>query len=58
MFIGHFELALAAKKAPPPVRVLAMSGLAGWLFVAWAYWIDRHRETATREGGAEVKVGA
>jgi len=28
---------------PPSVRVLAMSGLAGWLFVAWAYWIDRHR---------------
>lgn len=28
---------------PPSVRVLAMSGLLGWLFVAWAYWIDRHR---------------
>jgi membrane-bound metal-dependent hydrolase YbcI (DUF457 family) len=28
---------------PPSVRVLAYSGLAGWLFVAWAYWIDRHR---------------
>jgi membrane-bound metal-dependent hydrolase YbcI (DUF457 family) len=28
---------------PPSVRVLAMSGLLGWLFIAWAYWIDRHR---------------
>lgn len=28
---------------PPSVRVLAMSGLFGWLFVAWGYWIDRHR---------------
>lgn len=28
---------------PPSVRVLAMSGLLGWLFVAWGYWIDRHR---------------
>jgi hypothetical protein len=22
---------------------LAVSGLLGWLFVAWGYWIDRHR---------------
>jgi hypothetical protein len=29
---------------PPSVQMLAMSGLLGWLFVAWAYWIDRHRE--------------
>lgn len=31
---------------PPSVEVLALTGFAGWLFVAWAYWIDRHR-TAT-----------
>lgn len=30
---------------PPSERVLAISGLAGWLFVAWGYWIDRHRST-------------
>jgi hypothetical protein len=29
---------------PPSVEVLAWSGLLGWLFLAWAYWIDRHRE--------------
>ncbi len=28
---------------PPSVRALAMSGLLGWLFIVWAYWIDRHR---------------
>jgi len=28
---------------PPSVGALAMTSLAGWLFVAWAYWIDRHR---------------
>ena len=28
---------------PPSVRVLALSGLLGWLFIPWAYWIDRHR---------------
>jgi membrane-bound metal-dependent hydrolase YbcI (DUF457 family) len=32
---------------PPSVQVLAMSGLLGWLFVAWAYWIERHRAPAT-----------
>lgn len=31
---------------PPSVRILALSGLLGWLFVAWAYWIDRHRIVA------------
>ena len=36
---------LAAVFGPPPpsARALAMSGLLGWLFVAWAYGIDRHR---------------
>ena len=29
---------------PPSVGILAMSGILGWLFIAWAYWIDRHRE--------------
>jgi len=36
-------LAAVFGPAPPSVRVLAMSGIAGWLFVAWGYWIDRHR---------------
>lgn len=31
---------------PPSERALALAGLAGWLFVAWGYWIDRHREPA------------
>jgi hypothetical protein len=32
---------------PPSVDALAASALAGWLFVAWGYWIDRHREAVT-----------
>ena len=31
---------------PPSERALAFTGIAGWLFVAWAYWIDRHRVPA------------
>jgi hypothetical protein len=30
---------------PPSVEAIALSGVLGWLFIAWAYWIDRHRET-------------
>ena len=38
-------LYLAAVFGPPPPdqRMLAITGLLGWLFVAWGYWIDRHR---------------
>ena len=28
---------------PPSENALAIASLAGWLLVAWAYWIDRHR---------------
>jgi hypothetical protein len=28
---------------PPSPRVLAVSGLFGWIILPWAYWIDRHR---------------
>lgn len=33
---------------PPSVPVLAASSLAGWLLVAWAYVIDRHRTLLVR----------
>jgi membrane-bound metal-dependent hydrolase YbcI (DUF457 family) len=29
---------------PPSPRALAFVSLGAWLFVAWAYWADRHRE--------------
>lgn len=28
---------------PPNVQVIAIAGNASWLFVLWAYWIDRNR---------------
>ena len=42
-------LYLASVFGPPPPseEVLAVSGLAGWLFAAWGYWIERHRVTET-----------
>jgi len=30
--------------APPDESVIPYSGLAAWIFIPWAYWIDRHRE--------------
>ena len=31
---------------PPPSKLaLALTGLAMWLLVAWAYWVDRHRQS-------------
>lgn len=31
---------------PPSVKAIGYAGLSQWLMVAWAFWIDRHRETA------------
>ncbi len=28
---------------PPSVKAIAFSALGMWLFVVWAYWLDRHR---------------
>jgi hypothetical protein len=38
-------LYLGAVFGPPPPneKALAIASLAGWVIVAWAYWIDRHR---------------
>ena len=31
---------------PPSETAIAIVGIAAWLFVPWAYWIDRHRRAA------------
>jgi len=48
MFVGHFAVAMAAKRvAPrPPLGTRVRAGRLGWLFVGRAYRIDRHRDTA------------
>jgi len=39
-----YALYIAAAFGPPPpnVKVLALSALAGWLFIPWAWWADRN----------------
>lgn len=27
---------------PPSEKIIAIAGNAGWIFVLWAYWVDRH----------------
>ena len=37
--------AMSSTGPPPPnPKTLAIVALSVWLFVPWAYWIDRHRE--------------
>lgn len=33
---------------PPSSKAVALGSLSLWLFVAWAYWIDRHRHPRPR----------
>ncbi|MBI3951850.1 MAG: hypothetical protein HY314_15490 [Acidobacteria bacterium] len=37
---------------PPTETAIAIVGTAQWLFIPWAYWIDRHREMA--RGGSST----
>jgi hypothetical protein len=45
-FLAVVWLASLFGPPPPNERAIAWAGLATWLLVAWAYWVDRHRETA------------
>jgi membrane-bound metal-dependent hydrolase YbcI (DUF457 family) len=40
---------LSGNRTPPPSeRALALTTLFIWLFVPWAYWVDKHRYTVVR----------
>jgi len=34
----------ANSPAPPNIRIVALTGMIGWFFVPWAFWIDHNRE--------------
>jgi membrane-bound metal-dependent hydrolase YbcI (DUF457 family) len=46
VFLTVVYAAAAFGPPPPSERAIAYGALAAWLFVPWAYWIDRHRELA------------
>ena len=35
---------------PPNSQSVAIAGHLSWLFVVWAYWVDRHRQPRIRRG--------
>jgi hypothetical protein len=37
---------------PPSARAVGAAGLAQWLLVLWAWWVDRHRAPANAPAGA------
>jgi len=49
MFIAHHAVAMGNLMGPPPPSetAIAIVGIAAWLFVPWAYWIDRHRRATS-----------
>lgn len=46
-FIGIIYAGNLFSPPPPSVDSLPFVGLATWLLVAWGYWVDRNRESAT-----------
>jgi membrane-bound metal-dependent hydrolase YbcI (DUF457 family) len=49
VFLALFYVANVFGPAPPSVDVIKYGGLTGWLFVPWAWWIDRNRELRPRQ---------
>ena len=46
LLVGVYVMNLLGSP-PPSEKAIAIVGLGGWLFVPWAYWIDRHRKSVT-----------
>jgi hypothetical protein len=47
IFVGLAYLANLVSPPPPNVQTIAWGALAAWLFVPWAWWIDKHRTVRT-----------
>jgi hypothetical protein len=47
-FLSAVYFAAIFGPPPPSAAAVAGAGHASWLFVAWAYWVDRHREATLR----------
>ena len=42
---------------PPSVEAIKYGGLTGWLFVLWAWWIERNREVTPAVSGPGSRAG-
>jgi hypothetical protein len=43
-FLIVIYIANVLSPPPPSWRAVAITALAAWLFVPWAWWIDQHRQ--------------
>ena len=50
-------LANAFGPPPPDIRAVAWAGMGLWLFVLWAWWLDRNRESRTSPPIREITSG-
>ncbi len=49
LFLVVVYVASIVSPAPPNPGPIAYTGLLMWLFIPWAYWIDRHRKSVREE---------
>jgi hypothetical protein len=52
LFVGYVASLIGGP--PPNVMSLAIGGNVTWLFVLWAYWIDKHRISIESKQGAPI----
>lgn len=46
VFLGIIYVSSLWGSPPPDVQAIAWVGMAQWLFIIWAYWVDRNRNMA------------
>jgi membrane-bound metal-dependent hydrolase YbcI (DUF457 family) len=49
VFLIAAYLGAAFGPPPPDVQTLAWTALAGWLIIAWGFWVDHHRQPSANE---------
>jgi membrane-bound metal-dependent hydrolase YbcI (DUF457 family) len=54
--LGAIYFAALYGPPPPNSRAIAMAGHLSWLFVLWAYWVDRHRVPRKRGPASLVRA--
>ena len=54
--LGAIYFAALYGPPPPNTRAVAIAGHLSWLFVLWAYWIDRHRGPRKREPASVLRA--
>lgn len=50
VFLVAIYVGNIAGPPPPDISIVAVAGNASWLFVVWAYWVDKHRMSPAAAG--------